>query len=146
MCSSGSEGFEIPRQHLQSFTFGGSAAGVGSSTSNNANENGLSSHHSIRRAVSHSLGAPRPTHHRQSRSEDIRSPQTSYAGSSNSTNGLAYHHQQSNSIGSTSTTFLFPPLRPDFLTPHQQFLHPPPSTLRFPTTESWLTSGSWLGI
>ena len=114
-------GYDFQRQQLQTFTFGGTG---GSSTSGN----GFLSPDSLRRSVSDA-----PRHHRQSRSEDIRSPMP-YAGNNNGNNvsGPGYHHQQSHSVGGTTaaSNFLFPP-NVDFLTgQQQQYLHPsqvPPS-------------------
>ena len=131
----GGGGYDFSRQQLQTFTFGGTS-GASSTSNNNGNGNGFLSPDSLRRSVSDSLGAPRPMHHRQSRSEDIRLPPMPYnnGGSSNNSGGGYHHHSQSNSIGGTtaaSTTFLFPPSHVDFLTPQQQqqqqqlqFLHP----------------------
>ena len=119
---SGGGGYDFQRQQLQSFTFGGTPGG--SSTS----ANGFLSPDSLRRSVSDA-----PRHHRQSRSEDIRSPPMPYAGNNgNNGSGPGYHHQQSHSVGGTAaaSSFLFPP-NVDFHTgQQQQYLHPsqvPPS-------------------
>ena len=122
----GGAGYDFSKQQLQSFTFGGSTAANGSSTSNNGSGNGFLSPEPIRRSVS-DLGV-RSMHHRQSRSEDIRLPPMSYDNNGSNNNGAGYHHhQQSNSIGGTtaaSTTFLFPPATDFVAQHHQQFLHP----------------------
>ena len=120
---SGGGGYDFQRQQLQTFTFGGTPGG--SSTSGN----GFLSPDSLRRSVSDA-----PRHHRQSRSEDIRSPPMPYATNNNGSNGNGpgYHHQQSHSVGGTTaaSNFLFPP-NVDFHTGQQhQYLHPsqvPPS-------------------
>ena len=115
--------YDYQRHQLQTFTFGGTHGG--SSTSGN----GFLSPDSLRRSVSDA-----PRHHRQSRSEDIRSPVIPYAGNNNGNNGHGpgYHHQQSHSVGGTTaaSNYLFPP-HVDFHTgQQQQYLHPsqvPPS-------------------
>ena len=118
-------GYDYQRQQLQTFTFGGTHGG--STTSGNGFLSPDS--HPLRRSVSDA-----PRHHRQSRSEDIRSPPMLYTGNNNSNNGHGpgYHHQQSHSVGGTTaaSNFLFPPNVDLHTGQQQQFLHPsqvPPS-------------------
>ena len=97
---------------MQTFTFGGTSNSTNGFLSPN-------SHDSLRRSVSDA-----PRHHRQSRSEDIRSPPMPYAGTTNGNNGPGYHHQQSLSVGGTTaaSNFLSPPnVHPG---QQQQYLHP----------------------
>jgi hypothetical protein len=118
---------------LQTFTFGGTHGG--STTSGN----GFLSPDSLRRSVSDA-----PRRHRQSRSEDIRSPPIPYTGNNNGNNGhsLGYHHQQSHSVGGTTAAshFLFPP-NVDFRTgQQQQYLHPSQVTPSQPHSLSLLSA------
>ena len=134
----GSAGGDYDSQRQQqTFTFGGTPGG--SSTSGNE----LLSPDWLRRSVQDA-----PRHHRQSRSEDIRSPPMPYAGSNSGGNGPGY---QSHSVDVTAAAnkllnFLNPP-NVGFLTgQQQQYLHssqvPPSISHQQPHSLSLLSAAS----
>ena len=107
-------GYDYQRPQLQKFTFGGTHCG--STTSRNR----FLSADSLKGSVSVA-----PRHHRQSRSEGIKSQPTLTLITTATMAIASYQRQQSRSIGGTTATssFLFP-LNVDFHTSQQQqFLH-----------------------